>query len=94
MSNNFFELISALLIPLIILIILVYGLLKKIPVYETFVEGAKEGVKVGLGIIPYLVAIITAVSMFRASGAIDLLTSLFGNFFNSLNIPVDVLPHK
>ncbi len=50
---------------------IIAGIRKKINVYETFIEGAKEGFKVAIGIIPYLIAILVAVGMFRASGAMD-----------------------
>ena len=70
MIQGLIETISLLLVPIIILSILICGLVKKVAVYETFIDGAKDRINVGLGIIPYLVDIITAVSMFRASGAI------------------------
>ena len=93
MSNqNFFELFSLLLVPLLLLFVVIVGLVKKLSVYEIFINGAKDGVKLGFNIIPYLVAIMTAVSMFRASGAIDIISNLFGHFFEVLNIPIDVLP--
>ena len=49
----------------------IMGLVKKVNVYDSFVEGAKEGFKVAVGIIPYLIAILVAIGMFRASGAMD-----------------------
>jgi len=70
------NLISVSILPLIIAIILIFGFIKKVPVYETFTQGAKEGIKISVQIIPYLVAIMAAVSMFRASGAIEALASL------------------
>ena len=66
--------------------------MKKIPVYETFIDGAKDGLKVTVGIIPYLIAIITAVSMLRASGAIDLAARAFSGCLDYFKIPVDVVP--
>ena len=84
--------ISALIIPSIILITLVFSVVKKIPVYETFIDGAKDGLKVTVGIIPYLIAIITAVSMLRASGAIDLAARAFSGCLDYFKIPVDVVP--
>ena len=84
--------ISAWIIPLIILITLVFAVVKKIPVYETFIDGAKDGLKVTVGIIPYLIAIITAVSMLRASGAIDLAARAFSGCLDYFKIPVDVVP--
>ena len=84
--------ISAWIIPSIILITLVFAVVKKIPVYETFIDGAKDGLKVTVGIIPYLIAIITAVSMLRASGAIDLAARAFSGCLDYFKIPVDVVP--
>lgn len=84
--------ISSWIIPSIILITLVFAVVKKIPVYETFIDGAKDGLKVTVGIIPYLIAIITAVSMLRASGAIDLAARAFSGCLDYFKIPVDVVP--
>ena len=87
-----FETISVAILPLIIFIILTCGILKKVPVYEEFVEGAKDGFKVSITIIPYLVAIIVAVSMFRASGAFDLMANALTPFLNKFSVPVDIVP--
>lgn len=84
--------ISSWIIPAIILITLVFGIIKKVPVYETFIDGAKEGLKVSVNIVPYLVAIIVAVSMLRASGALDLAGELFKGVLAWMKVPVDVLP--
>ncbi len=70
-----------------ILIILCAGIVKKVPVYEEFVEGAKDGFKVSVSIIPYLVAIMVGVSMFKVCGAMDLIKNLVGN-----HIPADIVP--
>lgn len=58
----------------IIVSFIVMALVKKVNVYESFIEGAKEGFQVAIGIIPYLIAILVAIGMFRASGALELLT--------------------
>ncbi len=84
--------ISLWTLPVIILVILSWAIIKKVPIYEVFVEGAKDGVKVSINIVPYLVAIIVAISMLRASGAIDLFASSCSNMLNHLKIPVDILP--
>ena len=68
------------------------GIFKKLPVYEIFVDGAKDGAKTGVGIFPYLLAIIVAISMLRASGAIEALGGLLGGVLTHLHVPVDVLP--
>lgn len=90
--NQIFEIISLWSLPVIIIVILTVGLFKKVPVYETFVDGAKDGFKVAVNIIPYLVAIIVAISMLRASGAINVLAETFKGFLDICKIPSDVLP--
>jgi len=84
--------ISLYILPLMITGIILAGIIKKIPVYEEFVEGAKDGFKVSVSIIPYLVAIIVGISMFKASGAIDLISSALDGFMEKLSIPVDIIP--
>ncbi len=84
--------LSLWLLPSIIIVILTTALLKKVPVYETFIDGAKDGIKVSINIIPYLVAIITAVSMLRASGAIESLALLCTGILNKINLPAEILP--
>ena len=84
--------ISLYILPLMIIGILISGIIKKVPVYEEFVEGAKDGFKVSVTIIPYLVAIIVGISMFKASGAIDLISQAFGGLMQKLSIPVDIVP--
>lgn len=84
--------ISLWALPVIIVSILTAGMLKKIPVYEVFTEGAKDGFKVAVNIIPYLVAIIVAISMLRASGIIEMLAHCLSCILNKFNIPADVLP--
>jgi len=82
-----FEKFSLYILPLMILFILSAALIKKVPVYEEFVEGAKDGFKVSVSIIPYLVAIMVGVSMFRASGAMDVLKTFAGTL-----VPPEIIP--
>lgn len=86
------NLLSLYALPFIIFLILTVGLIKKVPVYEEFVEGAKDGFKVSVSIIPYLVAIIVGISMFRASGAMDVLASFLSPLLNYLSVPVESIP--
>lgn len=86
------EKVSIYILPVIILVILTSGIIKKVPVYEEFVEGAKDGFKVSISIIPYLVAIIVGISMFKASGAIDMIAGLFGGILTKCRVPIDILP--
>ena len=87
-----FEKFSLCILPAYILVILTYGMIKKIPVYEEFVEGAKDGFKVAITIIPYLVALIVAISMFRASGALEWLTQALSPILEICKIPSDIVP--
>ena len=84
--------ISLWILPAILLIILTVGLVKKVPLYEAFTEGAKDGFSVAVNIIPYLVAILVSISMLRASGAIDMCGSLLSGVLIKISVPVDVLP--
>ena len=84
--------ISLWALPFILILILTMGLFKKVPLYETFTEGAKDGFKIAIDIIPYLVAIIVAISMFRASGIIETLGNTLSPILNHFNIPTDTLP--
>lgn len=84
--------ISLWTLPVIIVSILTVAMLKKVPIYEVFTEGAKDGFKVAVNIIPYLVAIIVAISMSRASGAIEMLAHALSGVLTKLKIPAEVLP--
>lgn len=84
--------ISILALPSIIILILTLALTKKVPVYEVFVDGAKDGLKTAVTIIPYLVAIIVAISMFRASGAIEMIANALSGFLTKFHIPSEILP--
>ena len=80
------------IIPLLMVGFLLFGAMRRVRVYETFVEGAKEGFQVALRIIPYLVAILVAVAMFRASGAMAVLTGVLGPLTTPLGLPAEALP--
>lgn len=92
MIKTIIDTISLWLVPVIILGVLFSGIIKKLPIYELFVDGAKDGVKIGFNIFPYLMAIIVAISMLRASGFVEFLTNNLKDFFALINIPVDVFP--
>ncbi len=81
------------IIPLLLVGIPFYGLaFKKIKVYEVFVEGAKDGFTIAVRIIPYLVAILVSIGMFRASGALDLLLNFMAPVLNFVGFPPENLP--
>lgn len=92
MFQTVMDIISLWALPSIIILILTLGLIKKVPLYETFTDGAKDGFKVAVNIIPYLVAIIVAISMFRASGIIEMAGNALKPILTHFNIPADTIP--
>ncbi len=84
--------ISILAIPLILLVFLAYGVKKKINLYEAFTNGAKEGFDIAVRIIPYLVAMLVAIGVFRASGGMDFLVRILSPVTNLIGMPAEVLP--
>jgi spore maturation protein B len=81
---------SLLIIPLFILFAVLYGTFKKVRVYDSFVEGAKEGPGIVLKIFPYLLAIFIAIKGFQGSGAFEFFRNVFSNLFGFLHIPIEV----
>jgi spore maturation protein B len=91
-ARNASRLLSNFVIPLMLVGFPLYGLYKRVPVYESFVEGAKEGFQVAVRIIPYLVANHFASAMFRASGAMDFLARALAPVLGLIGFPPEVLP--
>ncbi len=89
---NIVQWISDAAIPLILLIIIGYGVFKKVKVYEAFVDGAKGGFEVAIKIIPFLVAILVAIGMFRASGAMDYFIKIISPITDLIGMPAEALP--
>ncbi|MFP4226929.1 MAG: spore maturation protein, partial [Desulfobacterales bacterium] len=71
---------------------LLFGLIRGVRIYEVFVEGARDGFQVAVKIIPYLVAILVAVGMFRASGALEAMVGVLGDFTAKVGLPAEALP--
>lgn len=96
LNPDFFKgiinIISIMAIPGLIFIFIGYGAIKKIKVYEVFVEGAKEGFDVAVRIIPYLVAMLVAIGIFRAGGGMNILIALLEPFTNLIGMPAEALP--
>jgi spore maturation protein B len=84
--------LSVIAIPALVLLIVVTGAVRKVKIYETFVEGAKEGFTIGVRIIPYLVAMLVAIGIFRAGGAMDILTALLSPLTDLIGMPAETLP--
>lgn len=88
----FVEQISLLTIPLLFFLIVGYAMLRRVKVYEAFTEGGKEGFDIFIRILPYIVAILVAIGMFRASGALDFITDSLAPYTLAVGIPPEVLP--
>lgn len=89
---SFFLFLSNFIIPFIIFIIICYGLLKKIPVYDVFMKGAKKGFLTVTGILPTLIGLMTAVGILRASGALDFLSERLGRITSFIGFPGELVP--
>ncbi|KAB2642917.1 MAG: spore maturation protein [Verrucomicrobia bacterium] len=83
---------SMMAIPFLLGFFPLYAFLKGVPVYEEFIEGAKEGFQVALRIFPYLVAILVAIGVFRAAGGIDFLSYLLSPLLDKIGLPSQLLP--
>jgi spore maturation protein B len=86
------EVIGNSVILLFVVGIPVYAHFRKVPVYDTFIEGAKEGFPLLIRLIPYFVGMLVAIGMLRASGAFDLLSNLLTPLLIHLGIPVEIVP--
>ena len=84
--------IAALAIPLLVFIFLGAALIKRVKVYDCFIDGAKEGFNVAVRIIPYLIGMLAAIAVFRASGALDLLVRLIDPVTRLVGMPAEALP--
>lgn len=84
--------ISNIIIPVIIFYIIAYGVINKTNVYEDFVKGAKDGLKTVVGIMPTLVALMTAVGVLRASGFLDFLENLVRPLSGKVGFPAELVP--
>lgn len=95
-EKNGFEIargvLSDWLLPLLMLLIVLIGFSRKVKIYEVFVASAKEGFQIAVTIIPFLVAILVAIAMFRESGAMDVVIRLLSPLLSPLGFPPEALP--
>lgn len=89
---SWINLVSAWSIPIIIAFIPLYAYTRKVPVYESFVDGAKDGFSTAIGIIPHLVGMMVAISVFRSSGALEFFVGWTSSFLQTLGVPSEILP--
>lgn len=84
--------LSNLAIPFIILLILIYGLIEKNKVFDTFLNGAKEGIEIVVKIFPTLIGLFVAVGVLRNSGVLDFIIKLIYPIVSFFNIPTEIMP--
>ena len=84
--------ISLWAVPVLLVLIPLVGVIRKVKVYDVFVDGAKEGFDVAVKIIPFLVGMLVAIGMFRGSGAMDLLTAALRPVMSATGFPAELLP--
>ena len=89
---DIFKLVSGALIPAAILLILITGMVKNIGVYDCFIQGAEDGLKIVFKIVPAIIGLMVAIAMLRASGAMELLAFALKPVLASIGMPPDVLP--
>ena len=89
---NLINYITSLAVPFTILIIVVYGIIEKQSVFDVFLEGAKEGIQIIVGIFPTLLGLFLSINILRASGIIDAITNLALPILNLLKVPAEILP--
>lgn len=89
---KFIEFFSNIAMPLMIIIIVLYGVIERKKVFDIFLEGAKEGVSIVLNIFPTLVGLFVAIGALRSSGVIDLMVDFLTPVFNLFNFPTEILP--
>lgn len=89
---NIINYLSTIAVPMVILLIIAYGVMEKNKVYDTFIEGAKEGMQVVVNIFPTLVGIFLAVGALRSSGLIELIINIVRPIIEVLRIPAEIMP--
>ena len=92
MIRGFLDALSMWAMPVLLVAIPLAGILRKVKVYDVFIEGAKEGFDVAVRIIPFLVGILVAIGMFRGSGAMDLLLAGMRPIVGPLGFPPELVP--
>ena len=84
--------LSSMIIPLLILYIVGYGLLMKRDVYQDFTDGAKDGIKVVVEILPTLIGLMVGVGILRESGFLDFVSGKLGDVLEYINFPAELMP--
>lgn len=89
---QFVNYVSSLAMPSIILIIVVYGIVEKIKIFDVFLEGAKDGIEIVISIFPTLIGLFVAIGALRSSGILDFIISIVSPILNKINFPTEIMP--
>ncbi|WP_041450287.1 spore maturation protein [Amphibacillus xylanus] len=89
---EFISMVSMVVIPLFVLIVLAIGTYKKLPTYDLFVEGGKEGLSMAVSLLPHLLGMLVSIAIFRSSGVLDYMIDLFAPILSFVQIPKDIIP--
>ena len=89
---NIINFLSNLAMPLIILLIVIYGLFQKIKVFDLFLDGAKEGIQILISIFPTLIGLFVAIGALRSSGILDFIINLLSPILDIFNFPTEIMP--
>ena len=89
---NAINFLSNLAMPLIILLIVIYGLFQKIKVFDLFLDGAKEGIQILISIFPTLIGLFVAIGALRSSGILDFIINLLSPVLDIFNFPTEIMP--
>ncbi|MDX8046084.1 nucleoside recognition domain-containing protein [Gracilibacillus sp. S3-1-1] len=84
--------ISIWLIPITVMFILIVAIIKKVPAYEVFVEGGKEGLKMSISLLPFLLGMLVAIAILRSSGALDAFIGLIQPLLLKVGFPAEIAP--
>ena len=85
------SLFSVLFLPILITVILIYGMKQKVSIYDAFIEGAKDGLKTCVDILPFLIGIFSAIEALTCSGAMDFIKNIISPLFHALGIPEELI---
>ncbi len=89
---NFINFLSSVSMPMVILFIIIYGIREKNKVFDSFLDGAKDGFKTTISILPTLVGLFFAIGALRSSGVLDLIIKITTPVLNILNFPSELMP--
>lgn len=91
LMSNILSIISILFLPFLITIILIYGIKTKTPIYDVFIEGARDGLKTCVDILPFIIGIFIAIEALTSSGAMSFIESTASPLFKLLHIPEELI---